>query len=292
MWDWVMVKMAANKRIGKKARKMTARAGSIAAPEKKAGFWDSNARALNGSWQSIFTRNFWMAAEFDLIFLFCALLVFLICASIISRLSQYILPELLQINAQKDLGDPTYLARANEISPYVYKFLWTALGVIVAGFVLFVFILTIFYGKSWSKIQGRQYTGLYFKRLLLINLVWFIIWILIVFLTMGLLSPVLGGMLFVIEMLVFVWCDSILRAMYDESKSLLRNIGGSLRFSLAKVHYFVFFEVILLLLVFIALAILGAFAVYLKILVLPAWMILTLLFTGFLRAYAANIVNN
>jgi hypothetical protein len=258
---------------------------------KPAGYWASQWNAFISSFINIARPRFLQAAFFDLLTLIALFLVFGLSFSLINRVSAPVLPELLNIMALQQAGDSEAFSQAVvAIAPVLNKILWIFLVTLIVAFFLSIFFISAFYGRAWALARARKPGKSFIRKLFLVNLLWFLAWIIILLITVNIFITPIAAIIMLIEALLFFYSDSALRAVFDDSKNIRQNFSAFFRIAV-RLHWFVFFIISGVILGVILMLILGVF-INIKLLFALLAIIFALLFMGWQRNYVISIVNS
>jgi len=242
------------------------------------------------SFKNIARKEFLKSALFDLITIIAVFLVINVAGLVADRVSITAFPQLVDIVALKESGNEQAFEEAVvEFGPTITRVMWILLAIIVVSFILLVFFISLFYGNAWLSGLKKKFNNLFFRKYFIMNLIWFLFWIIITLLIIFLLSPQMALVFLFIETILFLYLDPAMRAVFDENKSLWSNLRKFFKIS-RKFHWFMPF--MLLSLIFIIIIVLTmALLLNIEWLMVVCFVILILLLIGWMRNYIIALVN-
>ena len=249
------------------------------AMKKKTMFWKAQRNAFLSSFKRIPRKTFFYSALFDFLCLFAFLVVLWLALGLINAISFSSLDDLntayqLQASGQEE----EFKELMSELAPALNRLLIFSAVIFIISFVLVMFFCAWFYGNAWYVALKKKFSSITLKRYFKLNLAWFIIWMLLMFLTVIIFKLAFAAILLILGILVFFYLDYVLRTVFDESKGLKDNFMAL--FSTAKhVGWFLLFIVICIIVWFILMFILNLVAA-LPGLFMILFIILMLLFIG------------
>ncbi len=149
---------------------------------------------------------------------------------------------------------------------------------IILIFIALIFIaLAAFKGLEYNLLIKQKYDFAYFKKFLLMKLIWSIAWIILLAITFLIFKSKIAAFLIFIGILLFMHFTIILHALFNKTNNPFQLIKHALIKGITKLHHFllgyliafvVFYIAILIL--FLALKIFGRGTIYLVILAVLA----------------------
>ena len=258
--------------------------------KEKQGYWSAQGNAFTNSFKNIARKEFLKSALFDLITIVAVLLTINLAAIVTDRISITAFPQLLEVLEIKQSGDQQAFENAVvEYGPNIAKIVWISLAVLAVASLLLIYFVSLFYGNAWLSALKKKFSRLFLRKYFILNLVWALFWIIIILLTMLILAPQAAAILIIIEGALFIYLDPVLRAVFDENKSLGKNLLEFFRIG-KKLHWFVLYIISFIIFLIILLTITGLL-VNIEWLMIIAFIILILLFIGWMRNYIIALVN-
>jgi hypothetical protein len=256
--------------------------------KEKIGYWNAQKKAFLASFSNIFSKKFLKSTLFDLLTIIAIILIVYVCSNTINSISIKAFPDLLKINDLKQSDEQAFYDAVAENIPAFDKILWWSLAIILLGSLILLFLIALFYGKAWCVGLKKKFNPKFLKKYYLLNLLWLLFWLIILLLTVNIFVTAIAAIILLVEMLLFFYLDPILRAMFDDDKSLLRNFAELFRIG-KRIHWFVFFIISSIIIAFILMAIAGIITI--PVLFMIALIVFILLFLGWMRNYIIEIVS-
>jgi hypothetical protein len=254
----------------------------------KIGYWNAQWKAFLSSFSNIFSKKFLKSALFDLLTIIAIILVVNVCLLIINSISIKAFPNLLNIYDLKDTNEQAFNDAVADYGPVLNKIFWWSLVIISLGSLILLFLISIFYGKAWCIGLKKKFNAKFLRKYYLLNLLWALFWLIILLLTINIFVTTAAAIILLIEMLLFFYLDPVLRAVFDEHKSILRNFADLFRIG-KRIHWFVFFIISAFIIAFILMAIAGI--INIPILFIIVLTVFILLFVGWMRNYIIELVS-
>ncbi len=261
-------------------------------PGKKSRYWKAQKISFINSFKRVATKRFVRAAAYDLLTFFLIFLFLNLGFSLANRISIDAYPELLNVYAagQADDGGEAVQEALTELAPKIKRVLILVFVTFAVAFLLAMLCLTLFYRRAWSIALGETLKKFFSWKYFLLNILWFAAWLIIFLLTANIFVTGVAALIFLLEMLFFLYMDPLLRALYNEKKGLKRILSDFFRIS-PRIHWFVFYVISALILGMLLLLILGLLT---RVLVL--FIILTIMFfvffIGWSRVYVVELARH
>lgn len=257
-------------------------------------YWRAQKKAFINSFKLIPRKVFFKSLIFDFLTLLSLLLVFVSAFAVINRMSQPLLPELVQLyslqTVAQESGDYSAFDEAlSQYSPRLYRLVWLSFIVIVVSFLLCLFFVSVFYTKAWALAKKNGLSSSAVRKSFLLNLLWFFFWFAVVFLTGIIFRTVLLAFVLLLEMVLFFYLDFVLRGVFDEKKRVSENILCFARTGV-KFYWFAFFILFSFIILFLAMLLLGLLGDY-PVLVSLLFLLFTLIFIGWSRNYVLSLLD-
>jgi len=256
--------------------------------KEKVGYWNAQKKAFLASFSNIFSKKFLKSALFDLLTIIAIILLVNVCLLIINNLSIKAFPNLLNIYELKQADEQAFNDAVAQYGPVLNKIFWWSLVIILLGTFILLFLIALFYGNAWCVALKKKFSAKFLKKYYLLNLLWALFWLIILLLTVNIFVTAIAAIILLIEMLLFFYLDPVLRAVFDDDKSLLRNFAELFRIG-KKLHWFIFFIISAIIIAFILMAIAGIITI--PVLFMIALIVFILLFLGWMRNYIIELVS-
>jgi hypothetical protein len=130
----------------------------------------------------------------------------------------------------KEMGDPAYEQMFYDIAPRVNAILWNSFFVMIACLILGILAMSFFNSKSWACIKNQSMSGRHFRKMFILNLLWYFSWSALALLSLLLFSTPFAISALIILLVLFYISDFALRAVFEEEKSILENLKIFLHF--------------------------------------------------------------
>jgi len=258
---------------------------------KKKRCWVAQRNAFLNSFRNIMHKDFFKAMLYDFLTIIAIIIISNAAFLLINLISVPALPELLNIYELRQSGNEDAFQQALvEFAPVINKILWLSLLIIVVGFLLLVFFISLFYGRAWCFSLKKKLSALFLKKYFMLNLLWFITWVIIFLITVNAFVTSIAAVIILVEFLFFFYSDPVLRTVFDENKSLKENFSRFFSI-IKKVAWFVPFMIIGIIFMIILLGITGLL-IKIRVLFGIIFLILTLFFIGWMRNYIIQLVKS
>ncbi|MBN1792765.1 hypothetical protein JW826_03715 [Candidatus Woesearchaeota archaeon] len=274
-------------RRSKKTRKLDAKERMVS--RSHMGFFREQAGAFMAGLKSAGSMVFWRAAFFDLLAIISFIALMGVFYFAVGRINSEVMPDLMRINEMKLMGVQGYEDEFALIEPKITSALWSIFFMLAAASVAFLVILTGFYGKSWAIMQNARTRLSYFKKLFLVNIIWSCSWLALFLIIMAALPEKAATYVIMAGIMLLFYSDAVLRSEYDEKAKVSKLFGDTIRLSFRRIHWFLVFAAVVILLFNLAIAIPGFLAEIIW-LFWPILILITLFFIGFSRSYAMSLV--
>lgn len=246
--------------------------------------------ALLDSFKLVVTRLFWKAALFDLLMILAMIVLGGVFYFAIGMVNTQVMPDLVSVNEMKLMGVPGYEDALADLQPQITNALWSVTLIMIASALLFIFFLTILYGKAWSIIKRERASLRHFKKLFLVNMLWFLGWFMILLLTSFAFTENIVVYIVAVELVFLLLSDFVMRSLFSERENVLKLLKRTGGLCFRKIHWFLVFMLVLIIMLNIVFPIPALLAGSLW-LFLPVFTIILLLLVGFSRAYAVALVD-
>jgi hypothetical protein len=256
--------------------------------KEKIGYWNAQKKAFLASFRNIVSKKFWKSALFDLLTIIAIILLVNVCLLVINSLSIKAIPNLWNIYELKQTDEQAFNDAVAQYGPVLNKIFWWSLAIVLIGSLILIFLLSLFYGNAWCIGLKKKFSAKFLKKYYILNLLWALFWLIILLLTINIFVTAAAAIILLIEMLLFFYLDPLLRAVFDEDKGLLRNFSDLFRIG-KKLHWFIFFIIISIIIAFILMAIAGVITI--PVLFMIALIVFILLFLGWMRNYIIELVS-
>lgn len=257
--------------------------------EKKTNYWFLQRNSFLNSFKNIPTKRFFKAALFDLLMLVSVIIIVNASFLLTNFISANALPQLAKVYEMKENADSEDFNQAiSELTPVINRIFWLSLIVGIITFLLLVFFISLCYGRAWCISLKKKFSKTYLQKYFPLNLLWFIFLGVVFFFTATAVKVEYATVLLLIEMVLILYLDPVLRSVFDENKKLSKNINEFFRVG-KFLHWFILFIIVSLIIIFILLLILG-FTVKIPVLFVILFIIFTVLFIGWVRNYVNQLV--
>jgi hypothetical protein len=259
--------------------------------ESKPNYWDLQGNAFVNSFRTIAKKSFLKSALFDLLTILIIIILLNLSISLVNIISANALPNLANVIELKQGGDDQAFNEAlAQYSPVLTKVLWISLIIFLVCFLLLIFFISWFYGKAWCYALQKKFSSLYLRKYFFINLTWAVAWLVIIFLTSIIFVSQAAAIILILEFLVFLYSDPVLRAVFDEHKNWKQNWLSFFK-TAGKIHWFVLFIIIALIISTILLTIAGLLANITPVFAVVI-IIIALFLLGWMRNYIIQLVSS
>gem|GEM_PF-2355053 len=257
----------------------------------KTTYWVAQREAFISSFKSVPSKRFFRSALFDLLMILSVIIILNATFIFVNLVSASAMPKLLEVYELRegaDVNSEDYIQAVSELAPLISRIFWLSLLIGIVGFVLVAFFVSLFYGKAWTLSLKKRFSKKYLKKYFVVNLLWFLFLGIVLVFTATVFKMEYAAVILLIELLLILYLDPVLRAVFDEKKKLGENIK---RFwGVAKyLNWFVFVLVFSLVIWLILLVILGLVAGIVPLFVI-LFLIFTTVFIGWLRNYIIQLV--
>lgn len=259
--------------------------------KKSERYWRVQRNAFLGSFRNIADKASFKAMLYDFLTIVAIIIIANTCFLLINLISTPALPELLNIYELRQSGNEEAFQQAVvEFAPVINRVLWLSLLTIIIGFLLLVFFISLFYGRAWNIRLKKRFNAFFLRRYYGMNFVWLIAWIILFLITVNFFVTTIAAFIVLIEFLFLFYSDPALRTVFDEKKNLKENFSRF--FSIVKkIGWFLPFIIIGLLLMIILLLLTGLLT-RIPVLFGIVFLILAILFVGWVRNYIILVVKN
>ncbi|MFH0870862.1 MAG: hypothetical protein V1866_07475 [archaeon] len=255
--------------------------------EKKVGFWRSQRYSFLDSFRHIASKKFVVSAILDLLALIICAFMLSTGWMMINLVSSQAVPELMKMHELRITNQTEALNQASFDYGITYKNIMIHSMIIgVCTFVLFCMMVSIFYGGAWLISRDRKFSSLFLKKYFAFNILWFMLWFIIIAGSAALFIISAAKLIIFLEMIIFFFTDFAVRSAFDEKKKISASFGYFLK-TIAKAWFFIIFIISSLLVWVILLSINGLFKSNDLV-----FMIVFVLFTTFFMGWARNYVNS
>jgi hypothetical protein len=257
----------------------------------KPNYWSVQKEAFISSFKNIPKKTFLQSALFDLLTLISSFMVIVCSVALIEFMSTPLKPVIDQVALLSQAGDTASVESLMvEYAPQILRLFWLSFLVVVIASLLALFFISVFYNKSWSLAKGKQVNGRSVRRNFLINFLWGAFWIFTLTLTSMIFKPGLAvGVIIFFEMVLFYYLDFMLRAAFDEQRSVWQNIAAFAKMGV-KFYWFIFFILFSFIFITLLTLVMSIFLNYQLVLAF-LFLIFSLLVVGWARNYVLSIVN-
>lgn len=192
---------------------------------------------------------------------------------------------------EKAKFDSGFIKDVSDARGLITSTIRASLLVIFIFFALAFIALAAFKGLEYNLMIKQKYDLAYFKKFLLMKVIWVIAWLILLTITFLIFKSKIAAFLIFTGVLLFMHFTIILHALFDKTKKLFYLIKHTLIKGITKLHHFLLGYVIAFVVFYIASLILflasktfGRGTIYLVILA-----ILALLYFSWLRIYLGLI---
>ncbi|MBN2052007.1 hypothetical protein JW756_00715 [Candidatus Woesearchaeota archaeon] len=257
--------------------------------KKNVSYWKAQIMSFVSSFKSLGYKRFWSAAFFDFMAFISIVIVLNLFFILINYTSADLLVGLSQINSLQVAGDSQGMSqKIIELTPLMNRVLWHFLIALLVAFLLVMFLLSWFYGKSWSVFLQKKPGPKHLINLFLLNTVWFIFFTVLLALTMAAFKPMVAAVVSLIILVLIFYLDPVMRALFDDKKTVWNNINSTFRVG-KFIHWFIPFIILALILFIILMLILSLILRIHEVLFFVMSIIIMILFVGWLRSYASML---
>jgi len=259
--------------------------------EQKLSYWQAQRKAFLASFSNIAKKGFFKSMLFDLLTLLTIIIIMNTGIVLVQRMSFEAMPELMKVYDLKQSGDlEAFNSQIAEFMPVITRVVGLSLLVAVLAFLLISFFISWWYGKAWCFGLGKKFSARYLRKYFLLNIIWFLGWLVLLFLTINIFVTKAAAIVIILEGIFFFYADPVLRAVFNEGKSIRENFSLFFR-TAAKFYWFIFFILVSIILGIILLLISSIF-MKTNVLFLISVIIFTILFIGWMRNYIIQLVKS
>ncbi|HLD89102.1 MAG TPA: hypothetical protein VI894_02750 [Candidatus Nanoarchaeia archaeon] len=231
-------------------------------------------------------KKFWLAFLFDVLFILSLFLIIILFSLALNAIAQSfsgfdrLLPDIANYLQNENIN-PGMTSKANEAQGLIVGFMIKMVVLLALSFFAYVASLSFFEGKSWSYATGR----FDFKKLLLINLIWNLIWMLLLIITIMLIKAEMLAYFIIILLIIYFYFSYFLYSINE--KGLWRTIGEAFATGITKLYLLIIPFAIIILMILLCISIFY----FISFRILIIYNSLTMIFLLFIFTWSKFYIN-
>ena len=195
-------------------------------------YWKGYLKTLKDS-TKIINRGIYKIITLDFLAYFLIYIAVLIASSLIYR--QVLALEQLDFSAEGILGNIENVKQMPlKLKSFYSTIIWSGVG----GFLIIVLGWSLFKGIIYNMLLKKRFTKRFYYKFSLLNLIWFVFWIIVLLLIILIFKNTIWPSLFYLFLLFALYLGIILYVNFVDKQDIKDCIKKAFHFGITKIKYF------------------------------------------------------